>query len=169
MWHFVIVPYDSFREFNEIRFDSVPAHIRNGQVEEYFAKPRIYTLWPKLLLISDLEQRLQDGHAPITESYIVALIASMRTEILEDPGNIKAQVALGRLYLLSDPTAAEAVFQRVVLEAPNKPHSYYYLGFAQRLSGQASAAAASFRRCLDIDTKLIECDRLLRLSERRGD
>jgi len=87
---------------------------------------------------------------------------------VKDPGNIKARVALGRLYLISDPAAAQGVFERVARDAPNKPHSYYYLGFAQQLNGKARAAAASFRRCLDIDVKLIECDRLLRLSEADG-
>ena len=82
-------------------------------------------------------------------------------------GNIKTRVALGRLYLMSDPVAAEAVFERVARDAPNKPHSYYYLGFAQQLNGKALAAAASFRRCLGIDAKLIECDRLLRWVENR--
>ena len=74
-------------------------------------------------------------------------------------------MALGRLYLMSDPVAAEAVFERVARDAPNKPHSYYYLGFAQQLNGKVRAAAASFRRCVDIDVKFVECDRLLRLLE----
>ena len=69
---------------------------------------------------------------------------------------------------MSDSVAAQAIFQGVAQDAPNKPHSYYYLGFAQQLNGNARAAAASFRRCLDLDIKLTECDRLLHLSEADG-
>jgi len=168
VWHLALAPYHSFRLFNEIRFDSAAASVKKGKVEAYFSKPQIYTLWPKLLLVSDLEQAAQNSDQPFSKAYVATLIALMRKEVVKDPGNIKARVALGRLYLMSDPVAAEAIFQRVAQDAPNKPHSYYYLGFAQQLNGKAQAAAASFRRCLDLDIKLTECDRLLRLSEADG-
>ena len=167
VWHLALAPYHSFRLFNEIRFDSAGTSVKKGRVETYFSKPQIYTLWPKLLLVSDLEQAAQNGHPPFSKAYVATLIALMRNEVVKDPGNIKTRVALGRLYLMSDPLAAEAVFERVTRDAPNKPHSYYYLGFAQQLNGNARAAAASFRRCLDIDAKLIECDRLLNRSRER--
>jgi O-antigen ligase len=168
VWHLALAPYHNFRLFNEIRFDSAAASVKKGKVEAYFSKPQIYTLWPKLLLVSDLEQAAQNSDQPFSKAYVATLIALMRKEVVKDPGNIKARVALGRLYLMSDPVAAEAIFQRVAQDAPNKPHSYYYLGFAQQLNGKAQAAAASFRRCLDLDIKLTECDRLLRLSEADG-
>jgi len=168
VWHLALAPYHSFRVFNEIRFDSVALNVKKAQVEAYFSKPLIYTLWPKLLLVSDLEQAAPKGHPLFSKAYVATLIGLMHKEVMKDSDNIKARVALGRLYLRSDPVAAQAVFRRVARDAPNKPHSYYYLGFAQRLNGQARAAAASFRRCLDIDTKLIACDRLLRLLEGRG-
>jgi hypothetical protein len=168
VWHLALAPYHSFRLFNEIRFDSATSSVKKGKVEAYFSKPQIYTLWPKLLLVSDLEQAVQNGDQPFSRAYVATLIALMRKEVVKDPSNIKARVALGRLYLMSDSVAAQAIFQGVALDAPNKPHSYYYLGFAQQLNGQARAAAASFRRCLDIDVKLIECDRLLHLSEADG-
>jgi O-antigen ligase len=168
VWYLALAPYHSFRLFNEIRFDGVASNVKKAQVEAYFSKPLIYTLGPKLLLISDLEEAVQNGHPLLSKAYVATLIALMRKEVVKDPGNIKARVALGRLYLMSDFVAAQAVFQRVALDAPNKPHSYYYLGFAQQLNGQTRAAAASFRRCLGIDTKLTECARLLHLSEERG-
>jgi Tfp pilus assembly protein PilF len=142
--------------------------VKKAQVEAYFSKPQIYTLWPKLLLVSDVEQAAQNGHPQFSKAYVATLIALMRKEVMRDPGNIKARVALGRLYLMSDPVAAEAIFERVAQDAPNKPHSYYYLGFAQQLNGNARAGAASFRRCLDLDIKLTECDRLLHLSKADG-
>ena len=168
VWQLALVPYHSFRLFNEIRFDSAESSVKKAQVEAYFSKPQIYTLWPKLLLVSDLEQAAQNGHPPFSKAYVATLIALMRKEVVKDSGNIKTRVALGRLYLLSNPVAAEAIFERVAQDAPNKPHSYYYLGFAQQLNGNARAAAASFRRCLDLDIKLTECDRLLHLSKADG-
>ncbi|HIG14020.1 MAG TPA: O-antigen ligase domain-containing protein [Gammaproteobacteria bacterium] len=168
VWHLALAPYHSFRLFNELRFDSAGTSVKKGRVEAYFSKPLIYTLWPKLLLVSDLEQAAQNGHPPFSKAYVATLIALMRKEVVKDSGNIKARVALGRLYLMSDPVAAEAIFERVARDAPNKPHSYYYLGFAQQLNGNARAAAASFRRCLDLDIKLTECDRLLHLSKADG-
>ena len=168
VWQLALVPYHSFRLFNEIRFDSAESSVKKAQVEAYFSKPQIYTLWPKLLLVSDLEQAAQNGHPPFSKAYVATLIGLMRKEVVKDSGNIKTPVALGRLYLLSNPVAAEAIFERVAQDAPNKPHSYYYLGFAQQLNGNARAAAASFRRCLDLDIKLTECDRLLHLSKADG-
>jgi O-antigen ligase len=167
-WHLALAPYHSFRVFNEIRFDTAASSVKTGKVEAYFSKPQIYTLWPKLLLVSDLEQAAQNGHPPFSKAYVATLIALMREEVMKDPGNIKTRVALGRLYLMSDPVAAQTIFEGVARDGPNKPHSYYYLGFAQQLNGKARAAAASFRRCLDLDTKLTECDRLLHLSEADG-
>jgi O-antigen ligase len=168
VWHLALAPYHSFRVFNEIRFDSAGLSVKKAQVEAYFSKPQIYTLWPKLLLVSDVEQAAQNGHPPFSKAYVATLIALMREEVVKDSGNIKTRVALGRLYLMSDPVAAEAIFERVAQDAPNKPHSYYYLGFAQQLNGNARAGAASFRRCLDLDIKLTECDRLLHLSKADG-
>ena len=165
VWHLALAPYHSLRLFNEIRFDSAESSVKKAQVEAYFSKPQIYTLWPKLLLVSDLEQAAHNGHPQVSMTYVATLIALMRKEVEKDSGNIKTRVALGRLYLMSDPVAAEAVFERVARDAPNKPHSYYYRGFAQQLNGKVRAAAASFRRCLGIDDKLIECDRLLRWAE----
>ena len=165
VWHLALVPYHSLRLFNEIRFDSAESSVKKAQVEAYFSKPQIYSLWPKLLLVSDLEQEAQNGHPPFSKAYVATLIALMRKEVVNDLGNIKTRVALARLYLMSDPVAAEAIFERVARDAPNKPHSYYYLGFAQQLNGKVRAAAASFRQCLGIDDKLIECDRLLRWAE----
>ncbi len=168
VWHLALAPYHSFRVFNEIRFDSAGLSVKKAQVEAYLSKSQIYTLWPKLLLVSDLEQAAQSGHPSFSKAYVATLIALMRKEVVKDSGNIKARVALGRLYLMSDPVAAQGIFHRVAQDAPNKPHSYYYLGFAQQLNGQTRGAVASFRRCLDIDVKLIECDRLLHLSQGRG-
>jgi len=168
VWHLALAPYHSFRVFNEIRFDSAGLSVKKAQVEAYFSKPQIYTLWPKLLLVSDVEQAAQNGHPQFSKAYVATLIALMREEVVKDSGNIKTRVALGRLYLMSDPVAAEAIFERVAQDAPNKPHSYYYLGFAQQLNGNARAGAASFRRCLDLDIKLTECDRLLHLSKADG-
>ncbi len=165
LWHLALAPYHSLRLFNEIRSDSAESSVKKGMVEAYFSIPRVYTLWPKLLLVSDLEQTAQNGHPPFSKAYVATLIALVRKEVEKDSGNIKTRVALGRLYLMSDPVAAEAVFERVARDAPNKPHSYYYRGFAQQLNGQADAAAASFRQCVDIDVKFVECDRLLRLLE----
>jgi len=168
VWHLALAPYHSFRLFNELRFDRASSSVNNGKIEAYFSKPLIYTLWPKLLLVSDLEQAAQNGHPLFSKAYVATLIALMREEVMKDPGNIKTRVALGRLYLMSDPVAAQTIFEGVARDGPNKPHSYYYLGFAQQLNGKARAAAASFRRCLDLDTKLTECDRLLHLSEADG-
>ena len=122
VWHLALAPYHSLHLFNEIRFDSAESSVKKAQVEAYFSKPQLYTLWPKLLLVSDLEQAAQNGHPPFSKAYVATLIALMRKEVEKDPGNIKTQVALGRLYLMSDPVAAEAVFARVARDAPNKPH-----------------------------------------------
>ena len=168
VWHLALAPYHSFRVFNELRFDGASSSVNKGKIEAYLSKSQIYTLWPKLLLVSDLEQAAQSGHPSFSKAYVATLIALMRKEVVKDSGNIKARVALGRLYLMSDPVAAQGIFHRVAQDAPNKPHSYYYLGFAQQLNGQTRGAVASFRRCLDIDVKLIECDRLLHLSQGRG-
>ena len=154
--------YDSLHRFNDIRYYGELVK-KKVLVEAYFSDPGVYAATPKLLLISDLESTvLSDGQLDVAR-YAESLAKLIREEIQRDPKNIKFRVSLGRLYLLFDPPAAQAIFKTVVRDAPTKPHSYYYLGYSQLVTGEPLQAAQSLRRCLSIDSRMKDCARLLAL------
>jgi O-antigen ligase len=162
IWHLSYAQYDSLHRFNDIRYYGELVK-KKVLVEAYFSDPGVYAATPKLLLISDLESTvLSDGQLDVS-LYAESLAKLIREEIQRDPKNIKFRVSLGRLYLLFDLPAAQAIFKTVVRDAPTKPHSYYYLGYSQLVAGEPLQAAQSLRRCLSIDSRMKDCERLLAL------
>ncbi|HEY1410710.1 MAG TPA: tetratricopeptide repeat protein [Rhodopila sp.] len=70
---------------------------------------------------------------------------SLRKAVRNQPGDVQAQLAFGRVELPVDPAAAATAFQAVLRQNGNDPVALNDLGIAQDLQGQHAEAEASYR------------------------
>jgi Flp pilus assembly protein TadD len=73
---------------------------------------------------------------------------TLRKAVQEQPRNVQALLALGRVQLPVDPAAAEATFQAVLRQEARNAAALNDLGIARDLQGHYAEAEASFRAAL---------------------
>lgn len=79
--------------------------------------------------------------------------ALYRDLLARDAGSPRANLGLGRLKLVGDPAAAEALFSKALAREPRNVDALNDLGIARDLLGHHEAAQASYRDALAIDPK----------------
>jgi Flp pilus assembly protein TadD len=73
---------------------------------------------------------------------------SLRQAVVGQPGSVVALLALGRVQLPVDPTAAEITFQAVLHQDPRNAAALNNLGIARDLQGHHGDAEEAFRAAL---------------------
>jgi Flp pilus assembly protein TadD len=74
--------------------------------------------------------------------------------LTKDPNSIRANIGMGRIKLTSDPTAAAALFQQVLVREPANVTALNNLGIARDLQGRHTEAQAIYRQTLAVSPDL---------------
>ena len=80
--------------------------------------------------------------------------AIFQTLLSQNPDNIRANIGMGRIKLLTDASVAEPLFQRVLRADPTNLTALNNLGIARDLLGRHDEAQATYRKALDLSPNM---------------
>jgi tetratricopeptide (TPR) repeat protein len=126
----------------------------------------------KMMRILAAEEGLRRGQALLRKNEFVPAIRELERAVAGNPedGDPLALLAWARLCAgQSNPTDTRAVLSQAIRLSPRSAIAHYHLGLCLKNDGETDRALASFKRALELDERLIEAEREVRLINMRKD